>query len=865
LWNPLDYLRLLYWVFYFPQALRWYVDTFGGGDIPRWEMNWRKRWELLRQSAIQRQLLLQGLILTVIIPLALCRLLEQRGFDIDWGGVAGGLTFGVAAGLMAGLVAGVAAGLAAGLAGSLMAGLVAGVAGSLMAGVTGSLMAGLVFGVAGGVMGAVVGGVPGGLAFGVTADLTLGAALGVAGGLALSAVLDMARGVALGVALGVAMLRPENWLIGLPLNLRSLQNGSWLLPRITPLPLPYLAFRLQNWLQQDWETSLHNTNQLLSYTLQFIPVVKAVNKVLAKTPLEEMIWRVSRLAEAPFDWQLVYFTSASLSETLKSRAVKPFFWLAPRWQQHLQARFVTDLRLDTPARAAAAGFWHLHEKEPAKAINAFAIVRSLLYGEEMFVLAQTLATFHYAEYPATIATLKVPAFQQEPLLRPATWKVIASLHQIVEYVQIFQSSVSSSARARAFSRALRQLKDILNNAKTLPQAERGLIVDIAQTWQEALQGIAGEVGEISITKPVINPYIVGDPIQGNLFVGREDVVRQLEELWVMGHHLQSVVLYGHRRMGKTSILLNARHRLGTEVKVAYINLLLLGNSAQGVGEVLMAISDAISEAVGCTPPADADLLNLPYRTFERYLKQVEAQLNGGLIVALDEFEKIEELIEAEKIPKDFMGYLRGLVQMSSKVAFAFAGLHTLEEMTADYFQPFFASVIPIHVGFLQPGATRQILANPDEEFPLDYTPEALDQIYALTAGQPYLVQLVGFQLVRRYNDYVFEQGRPRDPVFTVEDVEAVINDPEFFKRGRYYFHGVWGQAARGAFGQQGILKALAPYPDGLSIDALAQVTGMEEETLQEALKTLTRHDVVREREGCWQIIVELFRRWVLQS
>jgi hypothetical protein len=203
-------------------------------------------------------------------------------------------------------------------------------------------------------------------------------------------------------------------------------------------------------------------------------------------------------------------------------------------------------------------------------------------------------------------------------------------------------------------------------------------------------------------------------------------------------------------------------------------------------------------------------------------------------------------------------------------------------MTADYFQPFFASVIPIHVGFLQPGATRQILANPTnndpslssprgggieggEDFPLDYTPEALDQIYALTAGQPYLVQLVGFQLVRRYNDYVFEQGRPREPVFTVEDVEAVINDPEFFKRGRYYFDGVWGQAARGASGQQAILKALAPHPQGLSIDALAQATAMEEKTLQEALKTLTRHDVVQQREGRWQIIVELFRRWVLQN
>ncbi|HEY9821914.1 MAG TPA: ATP-binding protein, partial [Candidatus Sericytochromatia bacterium] len=183
--------------------------------------------------------------------------------------------------------------------------------------------------------------------------------------------------------------------------------------------------------------------------------------------------------------------------------------------------------------------------------------------------------------------------------------------------------------------------------------------------------------------------------------------------------------------------------------------------------------------------------------------------------------------------------------------------------------------IPIHVGFLQSGATRQILANPDEDFPLDYTPDALDQIYALTAGQPYLVQLVGFQLVRRYNDYVFEQGRSRNPDFTVEDVEAVINDAEFFKRGRYYFDGVWGQAARGAFGQQAILRALAPHPQGLSIDELKtqldefvgaqSLAPLQEETLQDALKTLTRHDVIQQKEGGWQIIVELFRRWVLPT
>ncbi|MGB5959642.1 MAG: ATP-binding protein [Coleofasciculaceae cyanobacterium] len=831
LWNPLDYLRLLYWVFYFPQALRWYVDTFGGGYIPVEEMNWRKGWERLRQNPIQRQLLLQGLVLTVAVPLVVCGILQGIGFRIDWSRVVRGVTGGVTLIMVQGVRVFIALGVVSSVEFLIMLGVMLGV-------IIGILGAGL--------------------------DTRVSVPLG------------MPFVVALGVLLGVGIFRPETWVIASLLNLLSRQQ-RWLLSHVTFLPLPYLAPRLQKWLQQDWETSLHNINQLLAYTQQFTTVVKAVNNVLAKTPNDQIIWRVSRLAEAPFDWQIVRFASASLNKGLQVKAVQSLFFFFPNsWKQQLLYRFriSINLKIDTPAHATAAGFCFLYLNAPTEAMQAFAEVRPLLYGEEMFILAQTLAAFHDTKELSTIAALQLPAFPTEPHLRPITWKALNSLRRVIEDTQIIQHSVSNFTRSLTLNRALGELRSIIDNAETLPQAERELILDIAQTWQTALLKIAGEVGEVSITKPVTNPYIIGDPVEGNLFVGREDIMRQLEELWVKDHHLQSVVIYGHRRMGKTSILLNAARCLGEGVKVAYVNLLNVGDSPQGVGEVLITICDAISEAVNLPAPNDHDLLNLPYPTFTRYLKQVAANLNGGLIIALDEFEKIEDLIETGKIPRDFMGFLRGQVQMSSKIAFAFAGLHTLDEMTADYFHPFFGSIIPIRVGFMEPGFTRQILANPDQEFLLDYIPEALDLIHDLTAGQPFLVQLVGFRLVRGYNDYVFQQGRSRNPVFTIEDVEAVVNNPDFFSSGSGYFYGVWGQAARGSEGQQMILRALAPHREGLSLEELMMqlqevgaTTGglpLRWETLNAALETLKRHDVIAEKDGRWRIIVELFRRWVVQ-
>jgi ATPase domain predominantly from Archaea len=619
------------------------------------------------------------------------------------------------------------------------------------------------------------------------------------------------------------------------MRISSINNLDLLFPRVTFLPNPYITEQLKEWLRLDWETGIHNAYEIYTYTLQFIPVIQALNQVLAEKP-EQLVSRIAHLTAPPYQWEWV-------------RLISDFMY--------------TDfIQFDPHARAFARGFLRLYEQSLYDAGEAFYEVRSLPYGDEMWKISLNMYDYHKAKKLNDIATLSI-YLPTKHWMRLNTWRAIHSLYDIIKDIQIIQNSSSRSARAFALSHALGELKKLRDQPDAVPQPEREIVRKIAWNWSQAILNVASEVGNISITERVRNPYVVGDPVEGNLFVGREDILKQLKEVWILSHQLQSVVIYGHRRMGKTSILLNVANSLGSQVKVAYVNLLRVGDSPQGVGEVLMAISDEISDAVNIPPPADEDLLNLPYRTFERYLKQVEANLSEtGLIIALDEFEKIEKLIEKGKIDSDFMEVLRGMVQMSPKIAFALAGLHTLDEMTGDYSHPFFASFINIKVSFMERAATRQILANPHEDFLLDYAPEALSAIYAWTTGQPYLVQLVGFQLVRRYNEQVFEMGNSRDPVFTVEDVRAVINDPEFFQRGRYYFDGVWGQAARGAPEQQDVLRAIAPHREGLDINTLAEFTGMNETNLQQALNSLIRHDVVWETDGKWSIIVELFRVWV---
>jgi Cdc6-like AAA superfamily ATPase len=376
--------------------------------------------------------------------------------------------------------------------------------------------------------------------------------------------------------------------------------------------------------------------------------------------------------------------------------------------------------------------------------------------------------------------------------------------------------------------------------------------------------IAQIQNSLEATTPIINPYTVGNPVVGDRFIGREDIMRQLEELWFGSTRTQSIVLYGHRRIGKTSILLNIITRIDSATCVAYINLQMCVG-CNTLGELLLTITHELSKVTSIEKPSDADLLKLPEITFRRYINTI-SQTNQKIIIALDEFEILESLISTGKISPTFLSYLHELIQLYPNLAFAFAGLHTLEQMTAYYFAPLFASFIAIRVGGLDPATTRQLLAKPDPDYPINFTEDLLDEAYNLTHGQPYLVNLLGFQLTHHYNTQVFEQNRPHEALFTLEDLTITLNSPGFFYDiGRYYFIGLWLQAAEHPPHQQSILQHLAHHPNQTS-PQISQALELPLNLTQISLDALKRNDVAEHSDDDrWKISIELFCRWLIRQ
>ncbi|MFN5399378.1 MAG: AAA family ATPase [Pseudanabaena sp.] len=925
LWNPLDYFLLLYWAFYFPQAIPWYEENFceykTKFNLLDWKrMNWQQRLEFLRIRLHETQLLIMSVILALGIPTLIYVWQEKSGIQNNW--IA--LSFCIVLTLLSALSgSGKSKFIRSGVLWSFVCFVISPVS---TAGWGFGLFIAIVFGT---IEVIEVGRSPAGgfilmFLFGFSSSVYIAqnnifggligfvsciaviflfgsnSVYGQGGGMGLLlsmniwtfvlsllgfwfAFKDHVIGI-LAATLVTAIVSLVGIFLGLRLDDRLISSKS--IPRVTPLHMPRFSHQISSWLELDWHRGLMNINQILRYSQQHTSVYFALNRTLGNTSYPILLERIATLSDHIWNWKILFYCSASLESTLKWDFLFSVYWLPYNfklWIAKLWDVSYEELRNDIVYRTVAEGFWYLYkssnnQNEPyisylSKSIEVFSQTRDIEHGEEMYQLVCILHDFTQPQTIQDLFDINQPILPASQKLRPKTWFMLSKLADIVKDVHNVGYNKSINSRSKSLNRALGNINKLFNELESLPdevsRVERPIIYKIATLWRDLLLSFTSEIGGFEISEPIPNPYTIGDPVIGDRFIGREDILRQLEELWFINTSPQSVILYGHRRMGKTSILRNATTKVNTEVRVAYVNLLSVSSANNGITDILMAICDALEEVTEIPVPSNNDLHQFPETTFRRYLEQITKTFTGkGLIIALDEFEKIEELIDAGKLSKDFLGFLRGMVQMSSKLAFAFAGLHTLQEMNADYFQPFYASFIPISVAFLTREATHQVLANPDPEFLLEYEPAALDHIYDLTNGQPYLTQLIGFQLVRMFNDYVFEQGKPRDRTFTIDDVRTICSGENFFNTGINYFNGVWQQAAEGAAHQQDILKALAPHPQGLTESELISQTNLPSATLQAALKTLKDHDVIRSQKTNeivnWAMAVELFRTWVVK-
>lgn len=491
--------------------------------------------------------------------------------------------------------------------------------------------------------------------------------------------------------------------------------------------------------------------------------------------------------------------------------------------------------------------------------SSFQIMRNFLDCTQLLDIPAKTQTNTFFDLPPS-----------ETAIRPEVIKALDSLRDVGTEINTYQNATSYANKQSAILRAndiLNSLNEYATNQIITP--EKAIISGIIYEWRKLVSTEGGKLAGQGWLNPVRNPYMAGNPVTDSLFVGREDILRRLEELWMSPEQGESVILYGQRRIGKSSILRNLGMRLGHQTKVVDFNMQIAGAGSTKTSELIHHLAWEIYDTLSLTqkqklgePESKQFTLENHYYALRRFLNQLD-RIRDGLrfIIAVDEYEKIEELIEKNAFEQELIWFWRGLIQTYPWFIMIFAGWHELHEMCQNYWNPLFASVKSIRVSFLSPQAARKLITEPVPEFDIDYNDEAVQLIISLTNGQPYLIQLICRELVTNFNREVFEEGRERERRFTVEDVETVINNPDFYSDGNAYFTGIWTQAEKSSPpGQLPILRKLC-YKE-LSPLQLEQETTLSLEEVQAALKTLQDHDVIWEQDGYYGYTVKLMQEWL---
>lgn len=443
-------------------------------------------------------------------------------------------------------------------------------------------------------------------------------------------------------------------------------------------------------------------------------------------------------------------------------------------------------------------------------------------------------------------------WQVEDGFRDATYvrSMLSELHTIARMVaSLTDEEIETTSKLPGVLASLESMRKERQYTELPVNRE---LVEISQLWRTIL--VNKLIGRFS------NPYIVGKPLKGEnreLFQGRQDLINAIENAVSGFQERATLALFGPRRSGKTSVLLNLPRLLGPEIIPIFVDLQFVAQ-VKTEGSFYYALTKEIVEQAKkhrgyLVPeqPSRQAFNEEPVLTLSAWLDEVRDTLKGfTLFLTLDEFERLGTAIANGLLPETILATFRHLIQHRENLYLLFAGVSTLEELGPNW-HSYFINVYPLRVGYLDEDSAKLLITQPTLGFPLKYDANALAKTLLLTRGQPYLTQLLCSQVVDWFN--TLERRTRHNPrLVNIEDIDYAAQ--KALDAGAPYFQNIWNEG--GATAKQA-LAAAAQSQEG--------TTQMPTKVNQQTINYLTQRDLIENKGNRWRIQVELTRQWIYRQ
>lgn len=329
-------------------------------------------------------------------------------------------------------------------------------------------------------------------------------------------------------------------------------------------------------------------------------------------------------------------------------------------------------------------------------------------------------------------------------------EVITETHKaIAGKLNLFNAS---GAKRKYLQECLGILNQEIRKNEETNLLERNLLQRIFNVWNSIISS------ELEKFIKIKNSYMAGLPLPPGspLFFGRQDIFSWITEK-LRGGDKQFFILYGSAHTGKTSILKQLQFgspHLPNSGRIFPVFIDLQSFKDPGTDNFLFRLAQTIhlelQQAGLLLPemPSKQYFSEGAFGGFSEFLKKlvdtIRQKEDCSLLLMLDEFESLGDLVKTGKLDSDIFVYLRSIMQHQEFVSFIVAGRKHFNDLPPE-------NRIPIldigennirEVGFLDQVEAEKLITHPVLDFGVNFDDEVKESIFKVTNGHPYFIQQI---------------------------------------------------------------------------------------------------------------------------
>jgi hypothetical protein len=251
-----------------------------------------------------------------------------------------------------------------------------------------------------------------------------------------------------------------------------------------------------------------------------------------------------------------------------------------------------------------------------------------------------------------------------------------------------------------------------------------------------------------------NPFIVGNPVRSpSMFFGRRDEFEFVKKRFQQTERGGLLIFCGERRSGKTSILFQILEgRLGPEFIPILIDMqsMAIQNEADFLKKIAREIHHVVDPKGNTIQIPDFHASDNPTGAFHEFIEEVlELDPERKPILLFDEYELLENKIDSGVLSDDVLHILSHLIQHYA-VFMVFTGSEHLELRRRDYWR-ILGTALHTRISYLSQRDAAALITEPVKG-KVRYADGTIDDIFRLTAGQPFYTQGICQSLVDTLNE-----------------------------------------------------------------------------------------------------------------